>query len=291
MLLSSFSRLVKSPALGRAFTASTARNAMVDVHSDSAGVFNIVLNRDEGKNSLSKAMLAEFNAAVKSVSADKAARVVIISSNVPKVFCAGADLKERATMPESQIADFVAQLRDAFQAVANIPVPVIAAIDGAALGGGLELALACDLRVASENSIIGLPETALAIIPGAGGTQRLPRLLGAAKAKELIFLAKRMNGLEAKNIGLVTEYVSAAAVAASPGAVLAKAKEMAEVMCTHGPVGMRMAKRAIDEGMRGDLAHGLSEEKAAYANTVPTKDRVEGLQAFKEKRKPVYIGA
>ncbi len=194
-------------------------------------------------------------------------------------------------MPESQIADFVAQLRDSFQAVANIPVPVIAAIDGAALGGGLELALACDLRVASENSILGLPETALAIIPGAGGTQRLPRLLGAAKAKELIFLAKRMNGLEAKNIGLVTEYVSAAAVAASPGAVLAKAKEMAEVMCTHGPVGMRMAKRAIDQGMRGDLAHGLSEEKAAYAHTVPTKDRVEGLQAFKEKRKPVYIGA
>ena len=137
-------------------------------------------------------MLAELNETVAKVSSDKSARVVIISSNVSKVFCAGADLKERATMPENQIAGFVAQLRDSFQAVANIPVPVIAAIDGAALGGGLELALACDLRVASETSTLGLPETALAIIPGAGGTQRLPRLLGLGKAKELVFLAKRL---------------------------------------------------------------------------------------------------
>ena len=259
---------------------------MVDVNKDDAGVFNIILNRDQGKNSLSKAMLAEFNTAVQSVSMDKSARVVIISSNVPKVFCAGADLKERATMPEDQIADFVAQLRDSFQAVANIPVPVIAAIDGAALGGGLELALACDLRVASENSLIGLPETALAIIPGAGGTQRLPRLVGIAKAKELIFLAKRMNGTEAKEIGLITEVVPSGTSTA-----LIKAKEMAAIMCTHGPVGMRMAKQALDQGMRGDLVHGLGVEKVSYGQTVPTKDRIEGLLAFRDKRKPLYIGA
>ena len=165
---------------------------MVDLQCLENGIRHIILNRDEGKNSLSKAMLAELNETVAKVSSDKSARVVIISSNVSKVFCAGADLKERATMPENQIAGFVAQLRDSFQAVANIPVPVIAAIDGAALGGGLELALACDLRVASETSTLGLPETALAIIPGAGGTQRLPRLLGLGKAKELVFLAKRL---------------------------------------------------------------------------------------------------
>jgi len=258
---------------------------MVDIKSTDGGVRHIILNRDEGKNSLSKAMLAELNTAVEAVTNDKEARVVIISSNVAKVFCAGADLKERATMPENQIAGMVAQLRDAFQAVANIPVPVIAAIDGAALGGGLELALACDLRIASETSIIGLPETALAIIPGAGGTQRLPRLVGLGKAKELVFLARRMGGREAKEIGLVTE-----CTAAGP-AVMEKAMEMAAQMCTHGPVGMRMAKQAMDRGIQVDLLRGLECEKAAYANTVPTKDRVEGLLAFKEKRKPVYIGA
>ena len=277
----SFSRIAT-----RGFASSSSRCALVDIHSTDGGVRNIVLNRPEGKNSLSTEMLNEFNAAVQSVSTDTASRVVIISSNVAKVFCAGADLKERATMSEAQIPEFVAKLRDSFQAVADIPVPVIAAIDGAALGGGLELALACDLRVASETSIIGLPETALAIIPGAGGTQRLPRLLGVAKAKELIFLAKRLSGIEAKAIGLVTE------VTATGEAVLEKAHEMAAKMCNHGPVGMRMAKAAVDQGIGGDLkTHGLAAERACYEQTVPTKDRVEGLLAFKEKRKPVYIGA
>ena len=277
--------LIRSVLLARSFTASRSAAAMVDMKSSEGGVRHIILNRDQGKNSLSKAMLAELNSAVETVTNDKDARVVIISSNVAKVFCAGADLKERATMPENQIAGMVAQLRDAFQGVANIPVPVIAAIDGAALGGGLELALACDLRVASDTSIIGLPETALAIIPGAGGTQRLPRLVGLGKAKELVFLAKRMGGQEAKDIGLVTE-----CTAAGP-AVLEKAMEMATKMCTHGPVGMRMAKQAMDQGIQGSLISGLECEKQAYGNTVPTKDRVEGLLAFKEKRKPVYIGA
>jgi len=284
-LISSKECLTKSVLMARSFTASRAVAAMVDIKSTDGGVRHIILNRDEGKNSLSKAMLAELNAAVETVTNDKEARVVIISSNVAKVFCAGADLKERATMPENQIAEMVGQLRDAFQRVANIPVPVIAAIDGAALGGGLELALACDLRVASETSIIGLPETALAIIPGAGGTQRLPRLVGLGKAKDLVFLAKRMGGKEAKEIGLVTECTDAGP------AVMEKAMEMAAKMCTHGPVGMRMAKQAMDRGIQGDLMSGLECEKQAYANTVPTKDRVEGLLAFKEKRKPVYIGA
>lgn len=273
-------------ATRRCFSGSSLNAGLVEIQKgQNDGVRNIILNRSEGKNSLSTAMLEEFNDAVQKVTNDAAARVVIISSSVPRVFCAGADLKERAQMREEQIPEFVAKLRDSFHAVSTIPVPVIAAIDGAALGGGLELALACDLRVASETSIIGLPETALAIIPGAGGTQRLPRLLGVAKAKELIFLAKRMNGKEAKELGLVTE------VTESGEAVMNKANELAEKMCTHGPIGMRMAKRAIDEGQRGDLMHGLQVEKESYAVTVPTKDRVEGLLAFKEKRKPIYIGA
>jgi methylglutaconyl-CoA hydratase len=284
-LSSTISAISSNGKMRRAFASSSLRAGLVEIVNSDGGVRNIVLNRPDGKNSLSTEMLNEFNSAVSRVSNDVDARVVIISSSVPKVFCAGADLKERAKMTEDMIPHFVAKLRDSFHAVSTIPVPVIAAIDGAALGGGLELALACDLRVASETSIIGLPETALAIIPGAGGTQRLPRILGTAKAKELIYLAKRLNGNEAKEIGLITEVTPAGE------AVLEKAYAMAAKMCTHGPVGMRMAKQAIDQGIKGDMDHGLEVEKASYARTVPTKDRVEGLLAFKEKRKPVYIGA
>jgi len=265
---------------------------MVETSSD-GGIHHIILNRDEGKNSLSTPMLAEFNEAVANVSSNKDARVVIISSSVPKVFCAGADLKERAKMSEDQIPEFVAKLRGSFQLVAEIPVPVIAAIDGAALGGGLELALACDLRIASKRSIIGLPETALAIIPGAGGTQRLPRTVGISKAKELIFLAKRLNGQEAFDIGLVTECVDTDTdTDGTANTVLEKAIELAKKITSHGPVGIRMAKKALDDGMScSDMKSALNVEKTCYGQTVPTKDRVEGLLAFKEKRKPIYIGA
>jgi methylglutaconyl-CoA hydratase len=276
----------------RKYSSSSLKNAMVETSSD-GGIHHIILNRDEGKNSLSTPMLAEFNEAVANVSSNKDARVVIISSSVPKVFCAGADLKERAKMSEDQIPEFVAKLRGSFQLVAEIPVPVIAAIDGAALGGGLELALACDLRIASKRSIIGLPETALAIIPGAGGTQRLPRTVGISKAKELIFLAKRLNGQEAFDIGLVTECVDTDTdTDGTANTVLEKAIELAKKITSHGPVGIRMAKKALDDGMScSDMKSALNVEKTCYGQTVPTKDRVEGLLAFKEKRKPIYIGA
>lgn len=274
----------------RAFTASTlSRSAeqdnLINVRKEDNGITHLILNRHEGKNSLSKAMLAEFNAAVKDIGQDPKTNVLIISSSVPRVFCAGADLKERALMPEDQIGDFVEGLRNSFTAVEDLPMPTIAAIDGAALGGGLELALACDIRVASETSTIGLPEAALAIIPGAGGTQRLPRLIGIAKAKELIFLAKRLKGAEAKEIGLLTECVPA-----EPGAVLAKAMELAEIVNSCGPLGLRMAKKALHDGMQVDIASGLLIEKACYAQVIPTEDRIEGLQAFREKRKPNYKG-
>ncbi len=142
-------------------------------------------------------------ASLTTLSQDKNICALIIRSTVPKVFCAGADLKERATMSEADVVVFVYSLRDSLSAVANLPFPTIAAIEGAALGGGLELAMACDLRIAGADAILGLPETALAIIPGAGGTQRLPRLVGIPKAKELIFLAKRLTALESASIGFI----------------------------------------------------------------------------------------
>jgi methylglutaconyl-CoA hydratase len=140
---------------------------------------------------------------IDSVKFDKRVRCVVVRSLVPGVFCAGADLKERSKMAENEVGSFVARLRQTFNELAKLPVPVIAAIDGAALGGGLELALACDLRVASSNAKLGLVETKLAIIPGAGGTQRLPRLIGIAKAKELIYTSRILDGGQAEHIGLV----------------------------------------------------------------------------------------
>ena len=186
-------------------------------------------------------------------------------------------------MAESEIPNFVEQLRNAFTAVDDLPMPVIAAIEGAALGGGLELALACDLRICSHSSTLGLPETALAIIPGAGGTQRLPRALGLQKAKELVYTAARMKGPEAQEIGLVMESVP-------DGTARDRAVEIAQKINAGGPVALRMAKQAINKGIQGTLKQGLEVEKTCYAKVVPTQDRVEGLLAFAEKRKPVYTG-
>lgn len=165
-------------------SSAAASNFIVDHRDD--GVTVVAMNRVEGKNSMSKSMIAEFNLLVDELNADTSIRCVVLTSAVPKVFCAGADLKERKTMDINQVADFVTGLRTSFSAWASLPMPTIAAMEGAALGGGLELAMCCDIRVAGEMALVGLPETALAIIPGAGGTQRrLPRLIGASKAKEV----------------------------------------------------------------------------------------------------------
>ena len=253
----------------------------------STKITQMKLNRHDGKNSFSKQMIFEFSSALewlkRSVQEGRT-NVVIVSSNVPKVFCAGADLKERASMPEGQVAGFVDSLRQAFGLLEDLSVPTIAAIEGVALGGGLELALCCDLRIAGKDALLGLPETALAILPGAGGTQRLPRLIGACKAKELIFLAKRLSAEEAYKYGVVNETVAA-------GQALQRALELAQVMAGHGPLALRLAKHAVDQGIQAPtLQQGLLVEKDCYAKVVPTADRREGLKAFIEKRKPVYLG-
>jgi methylglutaconyl-CoA hydratase len=186
-------------------------------------------------------------------------------------------------MNPTEVASFVDRLRSTFTALENMPMPTIAAIDGVALGGGLELALACDLRVASSDSKLGLVETKLAIIPGAGGTQRLPRIIGIAKAKELIFTARMFDGNYAESIGLAN-------AVSEPGKAYEKALELAREIKPRGPVGVRMAKLAISKGMEVDKASGFAFEEAAYAQVIPTKDRLEALAAFREKRDPVFIG-
>jgi len=251
------------------------------------GIVVFGLNRAAAKNSINQDMLDSFRAAMASVRHDRSVRVVILRSLVPGIFCAGADLKARAKMRPEEVAPFVSGTRDAIGGLESLPMPVLAAIDGAALGGGLELALATDMRVAATNAKIGLVETKLAIIPGAGGTQRLPRVVGAAKAKELIFTAAVLNGDEAAAIGLANYSV---AQNEAGDAAYCKSLEIAEKILPNGPVGVKMAKTAITKGMEVDLSSGLSIEEGCYAQVIPTKDRLEGLAAFKEKRKPNFKG-
>lgn len=232
-------------------------------------------------------LVKELSDALDNASISSSVRVVLLRSLVPGIFCAGADLKQRAEMTPQQVSMFVIALRGLMNRIHHLSIPVIAALDGSALGGGLEMALACDLRVASTNCKMGLVETKLAIIPGAGGTQRLPRLINPAIAKELIFTARIFNGREAKEMGIVNHAVDQNA---TNDAAYLKSLDIARQIVPNGPVGVKMAKVAINKGLEVDLATGLSFEEACYAQVIPTKDRLEGLAAFREKRSPKYIG-
>ncbi|MBS1784749.1 MAG: enoyl-CoA hydratase/isomerase family protein [Acidobacteria bacterium] len=247
------------------------------------GIVLLGLDRPAAKNALGRQLMEEFRAALEGLKLERSARVVVLHSLVPGVFCAGADLKERAGMTQPEVERFVKGLRAAFTDLEDLPLPTIAAIEGAALGGGLELALACDLRVAGVEARLGLPETGLAIIPGAGGTQRLPRLIGRSKAKELIFTGRRLNGEEAAEAGVVDHAVPA-------GQALDRAMDLAREILPNGPIALKAAKAAINGGMDLDRDSGLALERACYAQVIPTKDRLEGLAAFREKRKPAYRG-
>jgi methylglutaconyl-CoA hydratase len=247
------------------------------------GIAIVTLNRPEAANALSTALLNELSELLGDLAFRKDVRVVIMTGAGEKVFCAGADLKERAGMNETEVRKTVALIRETINQVEQLPQPVIAALNGSAFGGGLELALACDIRVAADTAQLGLTETSLGIIPGAGGTQRLPRLIGIGKAKELIFTAKRITAKEAEQIGIV-EY------AVPRAQFMEKALEIAGQIAANAPIAVRQAKLAVNRGVDVDLANGLRLEQMAYEVTIPTKDRLEGLQAFKEKRKPVYKG-
>ncbi len=247
------------------------------------GILILTLNRPEIMNSLNFAMLKALKAQIETVRFNTDIRVVIITGAGEKAFCAGADLKERVTLSPIQVKEFITTIRNLFAAVEELNKPVIAAVNGVALGGGTELALASDIRIASLNATMAVTETRLAIIPGAGGTQRLPRLVGKGKAKELIFMGQRIDAAEALRIGLVNR-------TCQPEELLNEAISMAETICEAGPIAIEQAKYAINAGLETDLHTGLAIESNAYWITIPTEDRLEGLAAFREKRKPVYKG-
>lgn len=274
----------------------TARNYSSDSKDDlrvryldgeDSGIVVVGINRPKAKNAISKNLVKLMFDTVEDVKKNNKVRSVIFCSLVPGIFCAGADLKERAKMHHSEVGPFVSKARALITELGNLPVPTIAAIDGAALGGGLEMALACDIRISSNNAKMGLVETKLAIIPGAGGTQRLPRVIGVSLAKELIFAARTIDGTEAHRLGLVSHSVEQNA---SGDAAYLRALELAREINPQGPIAVRMAKLAINQGIEVDLSTGLAIEEACYAQVIPTKDRLEGLAAFKEKRRPHFKG-
>ena len=252
------------------------------------GILILTLNRPEAMNCFNTGLLVALAEVIREANFDMALRCIVISGapgGDPKksAFSTGADLKERRGMSQDQVRRFVFTIRNTFTAVEQVRVPVIAAINGFAFGGGIELALACDIRIAAANAVMGLTETSLAIIPGAGGTQRLPRIVGIARAKELIFTARRIDAKTAFDIGLVNKVVD-------PEQLLPAALEMAREIAKNGPIGVAQAKFAINNGMEASLGVALPLESKAYEVTIPTKDRQEALEAFAEKRKPVFKG-
>ena len=243
----------------------------------------LTLNRPQVRNALDFQLLRELELAVDEVRFAEDLRVLVITGSGDRAFCAGADLKERLTMSEDEVRSFLSTIRRLFAKVEELPLPVIAAINGVCLGGGTELALACDLRVASTNATIGLTETRLAIIPGAGGTQRLTRLIGPSLAKELIFTGRQLTAEAALSSGVVNLVVE-------NDDLIEACLDMASEISAGGPIALAQAKFAINKGQDVELQVGLEIEASAYEMCIPTEDRIEGLKAFKEKRKPVYKG-
>ncbi|MBW1697173.1 MAG: enoyl-CoA hydratase/isomerase family protein [Deltaproteobacteria bacterium] len=242
----------------------------------------LTINRPDVRNALSPQTFMEIRDAIRICRFDKDIRVVVITGAGGKAFASGADirsLKERETLEVLK-----SEAQDALNAIENLDKPVIAAIDGYALGGGCELAMACDIRIATRRSKLGQPEVNLGIIPGLGGTQRLQRLVGLGKAKELIFTGEIISAEQAESIGLINRVVS------EPQDLMPAVKEMAQKIISKAPVAVSLAKAALNVGANVDIHSGLVFERHAQAIAFSTDDRIEGTSAFLEKRKPNFKG-
>jgi methylglutaconyl-CoA hydratase len=242
------------------------------------------LDRPDRMNALTRAMLKALGKLAREVAANDSVRAVVVTGAGEKAFCAGADLKERRGMSEDEVRALLDLYRAELRPLDQCPKPVVAALNGIALGGGLELALACDLRVAAPGVEMGLPETSIGIIPGAGGTQRLARVVGEARAKEMILLARRVPAQEALAWGLVNR-VSAPGVSVVDDAVA-----WVDPIARGAPVAQAAALEAVAAAFDERLETGLALEKVAYDKALVTEDRREALAAFAEKRAPTFKG-
>jgi enoyl-CoA hydratase/carnithine racemase len=250
------------------------------------------LDRPKVMNCLNRALLREITEACAKLRDDRSTRVVGIIGSGLKTFCAGADLTERKSLSPLETIDYISLIQVAFRAIETLPQTVIAAINGSAFGGGTELALACDLRVMVESASLRLTEVKLGIIPGAGGTQRLPRLIGISRAKELILTAAPLTASRGMEIGLIHRVVKDSSPEGSEfhEPLLNEVRSWAKEISTAAPLSLKQAKIAIDQGYDRDIEAGLALETKAYLQLLNSKDRLEGLAAFAEKRTPVYRG-
>ncbi|MEU3373274.1 enoyl-CoA hydratase-related protein [Streptomyces sp. NPDC006660] len=244
-------------------------------------VAELVLDRPKAMNAVSTRMARSIAAACDALASDADARVTVVTSSNERAFCVGADLKERNSLSDAELVRQRPTARAAYTGVLDLPMPTVAAVHGFALGGGFELALACDVIVGDASTVVGLPEVSVGVIPGGGGTQLLPRRVGAARAAELVFTARRVEAVEARELGLVDVLA---------GDARAEAMALGGRMAANSPVGLRAAKRALRLGHGLDLRAGLEVEDAAWRSVAFSGDRAEGVAAFNEKREPVWPG-
>ena len=246
----------------------------------SGQIATVTLSRPEKRNSMTQKMFGELDTAVKHIAKEDSVRVLIIRGD-NGTFCAGDDLVELAAMDPSRVRRFLAGVQCTFLDLESLEIPVVAAVEGHALGGGLELALACDLILASFDAFFGLPETNLGIIPGLGGTVRLSRRVGLGRARELVYSGRTVKAAEAKGMGLVEDVYPAEEFDSG-------VMEMAGLLASKSPTAIALAKSTINRGMDASLETGLALEREAFAYCFSLPDAKEGISAFLEKRKPIF---
>ncbi|MDX9834898.1 MAG: enoyl-CoA hydratase-related protein [Desulfobulbus sp.] len=248
------------------------------------GIATLTFNRPKALNALNGALLAELADAIEHINEDESVRVLILTGAGEKSFIAGADITEIATLSPLGAKKFALVGQGIISSLQALPIPVIAAVNGFALGGGCEMALACDFIYASEKAIFGLPEITLGLIPGFGGTQRLARLIGANRTKEMVFTGRHLTAAEAREIGLVNKIFA-------PEELMPATLKVAQGISGKGKASLSAAKQTIGQGLNTDLATGLGIERDAFALCLASPDAKEGTSAFLEKRKPVFTGS
>lgn len=258
----------------------TYENILIDSQE---GITTITFNRPKAMNALNRELLEELSTALEDISGDESVRVLVLTGAGEKAFVAGADITELATFNSLQAKYFSQKGHEVMNKIGDLAIPAIAAVNGYALGGGCEMALACDFIYASNTAVFGLPEITLGLIPGFGGSQRLARAIGAALTKELVYTGKMIKAEEAKAMGLVNQVFDAASL-------MEETMKTARAIAMKGKVSLRAAKQAISNGLNTDLATGLSIEQDAFALCMASEDAKEGTGAFLEKRKPVFKG-
>jgi enoyl-CoA hydratase len=243
----------------------------------------LTIQRPQALNALNAQVLEELSTFAREIRNSKEIRVLIVTGSGEKAFVAGADIKAMSGMTQKEARNFSSTAQKVFDRIASLPFAVIAAVNGFALGGGCELALACDIIIASEKAKFGLPEVTLGLLPSFGGTQRLPRAVGLFKAREMIFSGEFYSAQDCLNMGLVNKVVP-------PDQVLAEAQKLAHTIASRAPIAVAKAKQSLNTGFELHIAGGLKREAALFGELFNTQDQKEGIDAFITKRQPEFKG-